>query len=368
MSMKENLFRPAVFNLTDYVAGKTIEEVKRELGLTDIIKLASNENPFGFSPRVRKAIMDELSNLAMYPEKSFIDLKKILADANGVRPENIVVGHGSEAIIQIIPLLFIDPGDEVILPEKTFGRYEEVCKLMNAKIKKVPLTNYKLDLELMSQAVTEATKLIWVCNPNNPTGTIVKKTEVERFLERLPEGIAVVFDQAYLEYVDDEEYADGLDFLKKGYENVIVLRTFSKAHGLAGLRLGYAIASSRICQLLDRIKEPFNLNRFSIVAGPASLADKEWLDECIRQNRLGRAFLTEQLTKLGCKVVPSQANFVLVDVKHDAETVFEKLMARGVIIRPATAWGYKTYIRVTVGTQEQNERFIRALAEVLLAT
>ncbi|KUO50254.1 MAG: hypothetical protein APF76_11115 [Desulfitibacter sp. BRH_c19] len=361
----ESFFRPAVFSLYDYIAGKTIEEVKRELGLDDIVKLASNENPNGPSPRALKAITNELTNIYMYPEKSFLDLKKVLADINGVDPKNIVVGHGSETIIQLIPQLYVNPGEEVIVGDKTYGRYEEACKLMNGIVRHVPLMDYRYDLSGITDIVNCKTKLIWICNPNNPTGTIVKRSEVEVFLKSIPKEIAVVFDQAYFEYVDDPQYANGLDFVKEGLENVIVLRTFSKAHGLAGLRLGYGIAHARVCQMLDRIKEPFNLNRLSIVAGPASLADQEWLSKCVTENRVGRDYLSQELRALGCDVVPSQANFILFDVKQDCELLFKRLLVKGVIVRPAAGWGLDSFIRVTVGTMKENKRFIETLKEEL---
>jgi len=357
----EDCYRPAVYSLNKYIAGYTTEQVARELGLTDVVKLASNENAWGPSPRALQAIQNELHNLWQYPEQSFFDLKHVLAEANGVAPENVIVGHGSEVIIQLIPQLFCNPGDEVIVPDLTYGRYEEAAKLMEARVRVVPLVDFHYDLDAVARAVTPKTKLIWLCSPNNPTGAIVRKREVEELLAALPGHVTAVFDQAYREFVDDDAYADGLDFLKAGNDNVIVLRTFSKAYGLAGMRLGYALVAERVCWLLDTIKEPFNLNRLSIAAGPAALADQEWLRECVRQTIAGREFLTQNLTQLGCTVVPSQANFVLADVGENAEALWDRLLRRGVIVRPATGWGLDTFIRVTVGTREQNERFLEAM-------
>jgi histidinol-phosphate aminotransferase len=357
----EDRYRDAVFTLEKYIAGYTTEQVQRELGLTDLVKLASNENAWGPSPRALEAIRGELHNLWQYPEQSFFDLKHVLAEANGMRAENVVVGHGTEVIIQLIPQLFCDPGDEVVVPDLTYGRYAEAAKLMQARVVTVPLRDFHYDLAAVRAAVTARTKLVWLCSPNNPTGCIVRRRETEELLTSLPEGVAVVFDQAYREFVDDAEYADGLDFLKAGHENVIVLRTFSKAYGLAGMRLGYALVGERVCWLLDTIKEPFNLNRLSIVAGPAALADTEWLAGCIAHTIAGRAYLTETLTGLGFHVAPSQANFVLVDVGEDAEELWGRLLRRGVIVRPATGWGLTHHIRVTVGRPEQNERFLEAL-------
>jgi histidinol-phosphate aminotransferase len=357
--------RPAVLTLVEYIAGMTVEEVQRELHLSDIVKLSSNENPWGPSPHVLEAITRALPKLATYPEKSFYDLKQALAHANGVECECICVGHGSEAIIQLIPQLYVSPGDEVVVADVTFGRYEEASKLMEGCIVPVPLAGQRYDLDAMAAAVTERTKLVWICNPNNPTGTFVGRRRLAAFLEDLPPAVAVVIDQAYFEFADDPDYPDGLEFLRAGFDNVIVLRTFSKAYGLAGLRLGYGIAAPPVRRLLDTIKEPFNLNRLSVVAGPVALADAAWMRYCVEETRKGRAFLTRGLMDLGLEVVPSQTNFVLFDAGQDADALFQRLLRRGVIVRPGSGWGLCTWIRVSVGTQEQNERFLSAIAAEL---
>jgi histidinol-phosphate aminotransferase len=357
----EACYRDAVYSLEKYVAGYTTEQVKRELGLTDVVKLASNENPWGPSPKALEAIRGELHNLWQYPEQSFFDLKHRLAEANGVGAENVVVGHGTEVIIQLLPQLFCEAGDEVVVVDHTYGRYAEAAKLMNAGVRVVPLRDFHYDLEAVRAAVCERTKLVWICSPNNPTGCIVRRGEMDRFMASLPEDVTVVFDQAYREFVDDPEYADGLDLLRAGRRDVIVLRTFSKAYGLAGMRLGYALAPERVCWLLDTIKEPFNLNRLSIVAGPAALSDTEWLEACIAQTVQGRRLLTGTLTEWGFEVAPSQANFILLDVGEDAEELWGRLLRRGVIVRPCTGWGLTQHMRITVGRPEQNERFLEAL-------
>ena len=357
----ESICRPPVLTLVEYKAGKTAEEVRRELGIDEVVKLSSNENPWGPSPRVLEAITAALPKLALYPEKSFIDLKETLAAANGVAAENICVGHGSETIIQIIPQFCLCPGDEVVLADTTYVRYAEASKLMGAQLVEVPLRDLRFDLEAMADAVTDRTRIVWICNPNNPTGTIVGRGEIERFLDAVPRTVAVVFDQAYMEYADDPGYPDALDHLKAGHDNVIVLRTFSKVHALAGLRLGYGIMAAPVRQLLDSIKEPFNLNRLSVAAGPAALADTAWTGHCLEQNRRGRELLSAAFTDMGLTPVPSQANFVLVDVKQDGGALFERLLRRGVIVRPTSGWGLDTHLRVTVGTPAQNERFLQAL-------
>jgi histidinol-phosphate aminotransferase len=357
---RERAYRPAVFALEKYVAGTTTEQVRRELGLEEVVKLASNESAWGPSPRVLEAIAGELHNLWQYPEQSFFDLKEAIAAACGVTAEHVFVGHGSEVIIQIIPQLFCDPGDEAIVADVTFGRYAEACKLMQAEVVTAPLRNFHYDRAAVRAAVTPRTKLIWVCSPNNPTGTVTPAAAVRDLLDALPATVTVVLDQAYHEFADDTEAVDGLALIREGRENVIVLHTFSKAYGLAGMRLGYALASPRVCSLLDTIREPFNVNRLSIVAGPAALADRAWMRRCVAETIAGRDYLTAALSGLGFAVVPSQANFILVKVREDGQDLWRRLLERGVIIRPAAGWGLPEYIRVTVGTKEQNERFLDA--------
>jgi histidinol-phosphate aminotransferase len=363
---QDRCFRPAVFDLCKYVAGTTTDQVERELGLTNLAKLASNENPYGPSPRVFDAIQAELCNLWQYPEQSFYDIKHAIAAHNGLDFENVVVGHGSEAIIQLVPQLLVEPGDEVVLADATYGRHEEASKLMNARLQIVPLRDYRFDVEAMAAAVSARTKIVWMASPNNPTGTIVTRDELHWLLEQLPASVTLVVDQAYREYVDDPAYIDAAELLRGGRDNVVALRTFSKAYGLAGLRLGYGLLSKREAWLLDTIKEPFNVNRLSLVAGLAALADKAWLHKVVEAAISGRRLLEAELTGMGCDVVPGQANFVFVDVHRDAADLYDPLLRRGVIVRPAGGWGYPTHLRVTVGTPEQNARFLQALAEELL--
>ena len=362
---QDRCFRPAVFGLCKYVAGTTTDQVERELGLTDLAKLASNENPYGPSPRVFEAIEAELCNIWQYPEQSFYDLKHAIAAHNGLDFENVVVGHGSETIIQLIPQLLVEPGDEVVLADATYGRHEEASKLMNARLRVVPLRDHHFDVEAMTAAVSPRTKMVWMASPNNPTGTVVTRDELYWLLEQLPGSVTLVVDQAYREYVDDPAYGDAAEALRGGHDNVVALRTFSKAYGLAGLRLGYGLLSKRMAWLLDTIKEPFNVNRLSLVAGVAALADQAWLAKVVQAAIAGRNLLTGELTRLGCEVVPGQANFVFVDVHRHAAGLYEPLLRRGVIVRPAGGWGYPTHLRVTVGTPEQNVRFLEALAAEL---
>ena len=365
----QSSFRAAVEALTDYEPGRSVQEVSREFGipLADIIKLASNENPYGPSPSAVAAISGEFGNLHMYPWQEFTDLRRCVAEANRVEPSNVLLASGSETIVQMIPRLYIDPGDEVVVAPQTYSRYAAGSILMNAVLRNVPLRDYRFDLDAIADVVDSRTKIVWLCSPNNPTGTIVRRPEMERFLAALPQTVTVVIDQAYGEFVDDPDYAEGVDMVREGRRNLIVLKTFSKAYALAGLRLGYAVADEVVCRMLDRIEEPFFLNRAATAAAPAALADTAWLQRTLTAVRHGRDYLQRELTQLGCDVVPSQANFVFVDVGVSGRDLFERLLRRGLIIRPADGWGYPTHVRITVGTPEQNETCISMLATELQA-
>jgi histidinol-phosphate aminotransferase len=363
----QSSFRPAVHKLTDYEPGRSVEEVSRELGIPpdQIVKLSSNENPYGPSPSALLAILTQFTRFYLYPWQEYTDLRHAVAAANGVAPANVVLASGSEAIVQMIPRLYVEPGDEVVVAAQTYSRYAAASILMNAALRSVPLADYRVDLEAMAGLVGPRTKIIWLCSPNNPTGTIVRRAEMERLLAAIPETVAVVVDQAYGEFADDPDYADGVTLFREGHPNLIVLKTFSKAYGLAGLRLGYAIADAAVCRMLDRIEEPFFLNRAATAAGPAALADRAWLEHTLQAVRQGRSYLEGELARLGCDVVPSQANFVFAGVHQDARDLFQRLLRRGVIVRPCDAWGFPTHLRITVGKPEQNERCVAALAQEL---
>ena len=311
-------FRSVVYQLTNYEPGRDVEEVAEEIGVpvVNIVKLASNENPFGPSPRACAAIPAEFPNLHMYPWKRFTDFREELATYHGLAPENIVLGHGTESLISMIPQLYVDPGDETVVATQSYTLHELSCIAMGAVVRRVPLRDFRYDVAGMLAAVGPRTKIVWLCNPNNPTGTILTFAEIEAMLGELPARVAVVVDEAYAEYADDPEYGDGLSFVRRGYPNVIALRTMSKVYGLAGLRIGYAAADAEICVMLDRLREPFNMSRVATAAGPAALADIEWLHHCQDLNRRGRDFLSKEFVRLGFNVVPSEANFILVDVKR----------------------------------------------------
>ncbi len=356
--------RPNVGNLAVYVPGKPIEEVQRELGLSQVIKLASNENSWGPSPKALEAGRQALEKVFLYPDANALVLKELIAGELAVGTEQIVTGNGSEEIIAMIAKAFVDPGNEVVMAKPSFPRYQTCVELMNGVAVEVELKDYRHDLEQMAQKITARTKVVFVCNPNNPSGTIVTEQELDKFMGLVPEDVLVVFDEAYFEYVADKNYASGLKYLHSG-RNVLVLRTFAKAFGLAGLRMGFGIGTEQIVDFLNRVREPFNGNLAAQAAAAAAWQDKEYLAEIIARNAKGLAELRAGLESMGCTVVPSHTNFVLVDVGKPSQEVFEALLKLGIIILPGHLFGYPTSLRVTVGTPEENEAFLNALQKVL---
>ncbi|MBO8126695.1 MAG: histidinol-phosphate transaminase [Firmicutes bacterium] len=358
--------RRELTQIRPYEPGKPIEEVKKEYGLTDIVKLASNENPLGPSPKAASAISKALSELHLYPDGGSVDLKNALAERFNVEPNWITVGNGSDEIIKRLAETFLTPADSIVVAKPTFSEYKFAAQLMGAEIVEIPCQKGRLDLPLMAAAVSENTKLVFVCNPNNPTGTIVSKAEVERFLSEVPQDVLVVFDEAYAEYVDSEDYLSAVNYLKE-YPNVVVLRTFSKIYGLASLRIGYALADPEVISLVEKAREPFNVNRLAQIGALAALADTEHVERSRRVNQEGKKQLAAGFAKLGWRPLDSQTNFMLVETFQDCRRLFQDLLKKGIIIRPADIFGLPTSIRVTVGTEEQNAAFLAAVQEIMAA-
>lgn len=360
----ESLANEHILGIAPYEPGKPIEELERELGIHDAIKLASNENPLPPSDRVQKAIAAALTQLNRYPEGSGYYLRHALARRHGVAPEQIILGNGSNELIELIVRAFLRPGEEAVIPHPSFVVYPMIVQAAGGIRVVVTLKDYRLDIEAMARAITPLTKLVFIANPNNPTATIVTTAELEQFMGRIPNTVIVVFDEAYIEFALGPDFPDSLAWMRQG-RKVFVLRTFSKASSLAGLRMGYGIAAPDAVALLHRIRQPFNANSLAQVAALAALEDDSHILECVRMNEAGRHFFYDEFTAVGLKYVPSRANFILVDVGRSAHEVYQRLLREGVIVRPMTSFGMETALRITVGTPEENRRLVKALRKCL---
>jgi histidinol-phosphate aminotransferase len=357
--------RKNVTKLIPYVPGKPIREVQEEYGFQEVTKLASNENPIGPSPKVQKAIQEVLGELHRYPDGGSTELKRAIAKKYDIPVESILVGNGSDEIIKMLSETFLQPGDEVVMPTPTFSQYLFGTQLMDAQATLVPLGNgFEFDLDAILDRITERTKMVYLCTPNNPTGTYIKKDALEHFMQRLPKGVLVVLDEAYYEYVTADDFAHGLQYVRDGYP-VVVLHTFSKLYALAGLRVGYLLAHPSIVREINRVREPFNVNTVAQVGALAALEDEEHVRKSIEVNELGKQQLYDAFEKLGLQYVPSQSNFILVDIKRSSKQVFEELLKVGVIVRSGDPFGLDTWVRISVGTEEENKRLIQALENVL---
>lgn len=357
-----SLARPSVLTQPVYEPGKPIEYVARELGLDPegIIKLASNENPFGPSPRALAAAKRALEHGELYPDGGCFELRQKLAAHRGLTPDQLIIGNGSNEIIELLGHAFVGAGDEVVMGAPAFVVYKLVTLLFGAKAIEVPLRDWRHDLDALAAAITPRTKLVYVCTPNNPTGTANTEAELLAFARALPDHVIAVFDEAYAEFV--ERAPDLRPLISEG-RKVVCLRTFSKIYGLASLRIGYGCASAELCALLNRVRQPFNVNAIAQAAAIAALDDREFAEKCTRENRAGLAQLERGCRELGLEFVPSVANFMLVKV-GDGLRVFDALQRRGVIVRPVKSYGLPEWIRVTVGSREQNERLLAELRAV----
>lgn len=369
-----DLINPDVLELMPYKAGRPVEEIQRIYKIEKVIKLASNENPFPIPQYVADAIAREVANINAYPCSDSYYLRERVAQYNHVKPENVVIGSGSVELIRMIAKTFLnrEKGHQVMTADKTFVMYKIAAVEEGGKqaIVEIPLDkDYRFDLDRMAQAVDKQTKVIFIANPNNPTGTLLTKKEVQAFIDKIPGDIIIVLDNAYQEYVTDAADEAGADYFD-GIEtaitrkNVIVLRTFSKIYSLAGLRVGYAIAHEEVIGYLGRVKAPFNVTRLAQVAALASLQDDEFKKKSARLNAVNREHMFQQLSRLGLKVVPSKANFILFFPGTDTNDLNERLLKEGVIIRPLHGFGVPDGIRVTVGTKEENDFFIEKLEKV----
>jgi len=353
-------YRDVLKGISPYVPGKPISDVQRELGLTEVIKLASNENPFGCSKNVEKVLKDFLSDIALYPDGNATVLREKLAAKHGLKPEQFIFGAGSNEIITFIAQVFLNPGDESIYADPSFTWYDTAVKMSGANPVTIPLKDYSHDLDAMKNAVSDRTKIIWICNPNNPTGTIVTTQQLDNFLESVPGNIVIVLDEAYYEYARGDVYPETVPLLEK-YPNLIILRTFSKAYGLASLRVGYGMASGEIVSYLNRIRPPFNINTLAQMAAAAALDDQDFVQNTVTETRKGLNFLYNAFDEMNLHYVKSYTNFIWVETCLPSKELFDKLLRKGVIIRPFMG----NWVRITVGTNEENNKLISAMKEVL---
>lgn len=360
----EDLIRPEVKNFQPYIPGKPINEVARELKLKRIIKLASNENPLGPSPAAIKTIRKKAAKVYFYPESSGIELRNKLAKKFRINPDWIILGNGSDEIIELLGKAFLNNSDEIIVSKHAFIRYAMAGWLMGCSVKSIPMQEYRHNLEAMSAAITPRTKIIFIANPNNPTGTYVEEKGLKLFLKKVAENILVVIDEAYYEYACPEpDYPDTTEYLSD-YKNLIVLRTFSKIYALAGLRIGYGIATPKIIEYLDRIRPPFNVNTLAQVAAIASLDDKKQITAAQLMVKNGKQYLYPELSGMGLEYIPSAANFVLINIGRPSKEVFEALLKEGIIVRPMEEYDFPDSIRVTIGRESEMKFFVKALKKI----
>lgn len=359
--------QPGVSHIPVYKPGRPIEEVQKQFGITDVIKLASNENPLGASPKAVEAICRMASRVNMYPDGKSAVLAEALARRFRVEPSQVAVGNGADGLIMELCMAYLDEQSEVVVSRSSFPMYDVFSYTMRAHLIKTPLTHaYELDLQAMARAITERTKIIFVCNPNNPTGTALGAAEVDAFLKDVPDHVIVVFDEAYYEYVAAPDFPDTIEYVRQGRENVVVLRTFSKAYGLAGIRVGYGFGSASLLAPLKLVKEPFAVNLLAQAAGLAALEDDEFCARSVALNNEGKAYLYREFERLGLSYVPTHTNFILTRLGENMLWLVERLMEHGVIIRPGDAYDLPEFARITIGTPEQNRRLVQALEELLV--
>lgn len=357
--------RPEVAGVSPYAAGKTIEEVKRLYGLEKVVKLGSNENPYGPFPAAKKAMREEIEKLHTYPDNSFIEMKRAIAELHGLKEEHVAIAHGAGGMLETLAKLFIEPGSRVHLSRCSYGLYRELSLLMGAKLDYIPMDNQlAYDLKALKASFRPDSRLIWLCNPNNPSGSVVEKQALKELVEALPRGCWLVLDEAYGEFAEEHILPDIRRLIERELP-VVSVRTFSKAYALAGARLGYALASPATVQLIDTVAEPFNANRIALAGAKATInKDIDLVRKNIQRIRCDRDALILSLQKRGYEPLPSQSNFVLFHCGTPAGELAEKLLRRGCIVRPAGGWGLEEHIRVTVGSPEENSFFLSALDSI----
>jgi histidinol-phosphate aminotransferase len=352
-------------NIAPYVPGKPIDELARELNLdpAKIVKLASNENPLGPSAKVKAAIQAQLAELTRYPDGAGFELKAVIAKKFSVDPAQIVLGNGSNDVLELASLAFLPPGTSAVYAQYSFAVYMLACQARGAKHIMVPARRYGADLAAMAKAVTADTRIVFLANPNNPTGTFLSPSEIEDFLVQIPRNVLVVLDEAYTEYLMPQQQGDSMAWVKR-FPNLMVSRTLSKAYGLAALRVGFAVCDPEVAAMLNRVRQPFNVNALAQAAAIAALADDEYLKRSAAANAVGMMQLTEGFAALGLKYIPSYGNFICVEV-GDAARINTELLKRGVIVRPVANYGLPKHLRISIGTDAENASCIAALQSIL---
>lgn len=365
----KELAAKGVQKLSPYIPGKPISELEREMGIANIIKLASNENPLGSSPLAMKAMNQALSEIELYPDGNGFALKKALASKHGVDMDCITLGNGSNDVLVLLAEAFLSPELSGVYSQYSFAVYPIAIQAVGAVHKQIPALSWETDsplghdLDAMLAAIDEATRLVFVANPNNPTGNHLSEKDLKGFISKVPQDVIVVVDEAYLEYSSKDEQVDASSWLKE-FNNLVVTRTFSKAYGLAGLRVGYALSNPDIANVLNRIRQPFNVNTLALIAAEHAIGDEEFLARSLKENAQGLKILEKTCENLGLRFVPSKGNFLLVDFEQDAAPIYEELLKRGIITRPVANYGLTDCLRITIGTQDQMHRLDTAMVEV----
>ncbi|MGC6342968.1 histidinol-phosphate transaminase [Bisgaard Taxon 45] len=359
-----NIVNEGVKQLHPYQAGKPIEELERELGISNIIKLASNENPFGLPDSAKQAILAELDNLTRYPDSNGFYFKQAVAQKFGLSPTQITLGNGSNDLLELVAHTFASEQDEIIFSQYAFIVYPLVTQAINAKKVEIAAKNYGADLDGFLRAINDKTKLIYLANPNNPTGTFLSAVDISQFLSQVPEHVIVVLDEAYTEFTLPEERVDSFALLEK-HPNLVICRTLSKAYGLAGLRIGYAVSSAEIADLFNRVRQPFNCNSLALAAAIAVINDDAFIAKVAENNRQGLKLLEDFFKAKSLSYIPSKGNFVMLELNQPALPIYHALLQKGVIVRPIAGYGLPNHLRISIGLPEENQRFLKALTEVL---
>ena len=360
-----NLINDTINSIKPYSPGKPISELARELEVDNIIKLASNENPLGPSPKASQAIQSAITEIAKYPVSDGIELRQALSQHLNIDPEQITLSNGSNEIITLIGRTLLNPTVEAMFSQYAFIVYKMVSQITGAKTVEIPAKNWGCDLIAMQKSLTNKTRVIFIANPNSPTGTLLESQQLKRFLENIPENIIVVIDEAYHEYVQHPKYVSAINWISE-HPNLIITRSFSKAYGLAGLRIGYSISHPNMAEVLNRIRDPFNVNHLAQIAACVSLQDQEHLEKTVDLNQQGKKQLQKGLEALDIEYIPSAANFITIKVNQPALLIYEKLLQKGIIVRPLTSYNMPNYLRVTIGLPKENEAFLCGIKQILL--